>query len=67
MNALVNQPTAKPSNKLTAATIGALAVSVVAVVIRNLAPEWYSPDMMNLLTPVVVALLGYIVRDAPNT
>ncbi len=66
MSALVNQPTAKPSNKLTAATLGALAVSVVNMVVLNVWPEWHDPAVFTTLTPVLVGLLGYVVRDAPN-
>lgn len=64
---LVSQPTRKPTNKLTAATLGALVVSVVSVVLRNLWPEWHDPEVFNALTPVVVGVLGYLVKDAPNT
>lgn len=63
----VNQPSARPTNKLTAATLGALAVSVAGVVLLNLRPEWHDPVTFTLLTPVVVGLLGYVIKDAPNT
>lgn len=64
---LVKQPSARPTNKLTAATLGALIVSVASVALLNLAPEWHDATVFNTLTPVVVGLLGYLVKDEPNT
>jgi len=63
----VNQPTARPTNKLTAAMLGSLTVSVAAVIVRNLAPEWESPDLWLALAPVMTGVFGYVVKDAPNT
>lgn len=64
--ATVNQPTANPTNKLTAATIAAAAVSWSGVVVRNLWPEWYDPEAWAAAMPFVVLLVGYFVKDAPN-
>ena len=63
----VTQPTRKPTNKLTAATMAALMVSVVQLSVRNLAPEWHDEAVFAALMPVAVGLVGYVVKDAPNT
>lgn len=62
----VNQPTWNPTNKLNAATVAAAAVSVVGLILRNLAPEWYDPDVLAAVLPVVVFAAGYLVKDKPN-
>ncbi len=63
----VTQPSARPTNKLTAGMLGALSVSVAALIVRNLWPEWDDPDLWLALSPVTVLLFGYIIKDAPNT
>lgn len=62
----VNQPTANPTNKLTAATAAAALVSVVGLILKNVAPGWYDPDVLLNVTPMIVFALGYIVKDKPN-
>ena len=62
----VSQPTINPTNKLTAATVGSAAISVIGLALKNLAPEWYDPDVLLSVTPIVIFALGYIVRDNPN-
>ena len=62
----VNQPSARPTNKLTAGMLGALTVSVAAVVVRNIWPGWDDPDLWLALSPVMVILFGYVVRDKKN-
>ena len=62
----VSQPTINPTNKLTAATVGSAVISVIGLSLKNLAPEWYDPDVLLSVTPIVIFALGYIVRDNPN-
>lgn len=63
----VKQPTAAPTNKLTAATIGAALVAVGKAVAENYAPGWSDPDLWLNLSPIVVFLCGYfLVKDKPN-
>lgn len=64
--ATVNQPTANPTRKLSAAVIGAAAMAVLGLVLRNAAPDWYDPAVMAALTPIVIFGLGYFVKDRPN-
>lgn len=67
MATTVNQPGSNPTNKLTAATLVSAAMSIVGLILRNLAPEWYDPEVMMQVTPAVVFLVGYLlIRDAPN-
>ena len=61
--ATVNQPSAKPTNKLTAATIAAAALAVSGLIVRNLWPHWYDAGVWTALTPLAVFALGYLVRD----
>ncbi len=63
----VPQPTKRPTNKLTAAVLGAFLVSVSSVLVRVLLPEWYDPEVFITLGPVATGLLGYVIMDAPNT
>ncbi len=63
----VKQPTARPTNKLTAAALAALFVSVSNLVVQNLYPEWHNPGVFITLGPVMVGLFGYVIEDAPNT
>lgn len=62
----VNQPSINPTNKLTAATVGAAVISVGGLVLKNLAPEWYDPEVMLSITPVVIFVFGWLIRDKPN-
>lgn len=62
----VKQPSANPTNKLSAATAGAGFVAVLGLVLKNLAPDWYDPEALMTLTPLVVFAFGYIIKDQPN-
>ena len=62
----VSQPDSNPTNKLTAATIGAALVSVSGLIMRNLLPEWYDPEVWMNLMPIVVFALGWFVKDHPT-
>jgi hypothetical protein len=64
--ATITQPTMRPTNKLTAATIAAAAVSISGVFVRNLWPSWYDPQAWATLLPIAVFAVGYLVKDAPN-
>ncbi|TPK96389.1 hypothetical protein FJ934_09585 [Mesorhizobium sp. B2-4-12] len=64
--ATVIQPTIRPTNKLTAATIAAAAVSVSGVFVRNIWPAWYDAETWATLLPIAVFAVGYLVKDAPN-
>jgi hypothetical protein len=62
----VNQPTAKPTNKVAAATIAAGVAEVSRLIIQNIWPEWYDAGTWAALTPVLVLALGYFVKDEAN-
>lgn len=62
----IDQPTANPTRKLSAAVIGAALMAVAGLGLRNLAPEWYDPTVLAAMTPVVIFGLGYFTKDAPN-
>jgi hypothetical protein len=62
----VDQPTALPTRKLTAATLAAAIVSLAGLFARNLAPGWYDPETWAALTPIVTLLAGYLIRDLPT-
>lgn len=64
--ATVSQPGLNPTNKLSAATVGAALVSVVGLLLKNLAPEWYDAEVLLTISPVVVFALGYVIKDRPN-
>lgn len=62
----ITQPSLNPTNKLTAATVAAAAVSVGGLFLRNLYPEWYDPDVMLAITPIIAFGTGWLIRDRPN-
>lgn len=62
----VNQPSSQPTNKLTAATLAAAIMPAFGLVLHNLWPQWYDPEVVMGMTPVLVYLLGYLIKDAPN-
>lgn len=62
----VNQPTANPTNKLTAAVVGVAIVEVIRTGLANFAPGWSDPAMWTALSPVIVFACGWFIKDAPN-
>ena len=65
--ALVKQTSIMPTRKLSAAVIGSAAIAVGGLILKNLAPGWYDPEVMIAITPIVVFALGYAVHDEDNT
>jgi len=63
MSELVNQPSRMPTRKLNAAMLGAFTVSLLAVIVRNVAPGYDDPDLWLALSPVTVAVFGYFTRE----
>lgn len=66
MAKVVNQPSVNPTNKLSAAVVASAAIGVVGLILRNKFPEWYDPEVMLAVTPVVVWAGGFVIRDKPN-
>lgn len=62
----VAQSSVNPTNKLSAATVAAAAVSITGLALRNLAPGWYDPDVMTAVLPIIVFATGWLVPDRPN-
>lgn len=62
----ISQPSANPTNKLTAATIGIALVEVLRTALASFAPEWSDPAMWTALSPIVVFACGWFISDAPN-
>lgn len=62
----VNQPSANPTNKLTAATVAAAVVSFSGLVVRNLWPTWYDAEVWAAMMPLAVFAAGWFIRDRPN-
>jgi hypothetical protein len=65
--ATIHQPSARPTNKLAAATIAAALSSVSGLVVRNFWPQWYDESVWAAVTPVLVLALGYVVKDEALT
>ncbi|MBZ9926798.1 hypothetical protein [Mesorhizobium sp. BR1-1-4] len=65
-NVTVPQPTQNPTNKLTAAMAAAAAISISGLVLKNLAPGWYDPETMMNVTPLIILVFGYLIKDRPN-
>ena len=66
MDNTIHQPGKNPTNKLTAATLSGAVMSVVGLVLKNMAPEWYDAEVILALTPIVLFAVGWFVPDAPN-
>lgn len=66
MSDTITQPTINPTRKLTAATIVGAMMPVTGLILRNLAPEWYDPEVMLGITPVALFVVGWFVKDNPN-
>lgn len=62
----VTQPSANPTNKLTAAVWASMILGVGGLAVRNLAPSWYDPDVWVTLTPFAVFVAGWFVKDQAN-
>lgn len=62
----ISQPSANPTNKLTAAVIGVAVVEVSRTALANFAPGWSDPAMWTALSPVIVFACGWFVPDNPN-
>jgi len=64
--ATVSQPTLNPTNKLTAAIVASALVELAHTAVDNLAPSWSNPALWTAMTPLVIGIVGYYVKDAPN-
>lgn len=62
----INQPSANPTNKLTAVTVSGVVVSALSLIIKNMLPDWYDPELMLNLSPVVLLIVGWFIKDNPN-
>lgn len=70
----INQPTSQPTNKVMAATAATTAWGIVmgigSLMLKNLAPEWYDPDVVIAISSgvptLVVFAAGWFTRDKPN-
>jgi len=62
----ISQPSANPTNKLTAAVVGVAVVEVARTALANFAPGWSDPAMWTALSPIIVFMCGWFVPDAPN-
>lgn len=63
----VKQPTANPTNKLTAATLGVALMNVARVIVDNLWPSAVNEAFWIAIDPLVIYLIGYyFIKDEPN-
>ncbi len=63
----VRQPSYRPTNKLTAGTIGVAIGGVAQVFIQQYAPEYLAdPLIYTAINMGFCAGLGYLVTDRPN-
>ncbi len=63
----VNQPSARPTNKLmVAALAGPAASEVWRSVMTDLIPHLAGPEMCGLIGACAAFGVGYVVRDRPN-
>lgn len=62
----VDQPTANPTNKLTAAIVAGAVVAITRAAIAHFAPEFDDEAIWVAVTPLVILAAGYFIRDKPN-
>jgi len=62
----VKQPSVNPTNKLTAAVIGAAACQVTRTVLANVAPGWADEAMWIALEPIIIFACGWFTKDEAN-
>lgn len=65
--ATVKQPTALPTNKLTAAMVTASAAGIVKALVLHNYPDFADPAIWEPLPYLVGGIVGYFVKDRPNT
>lgn len=63
---LINQPSMNPTRKLTAAIAATAVMELAKVLTMHFAPTWYSPELWAAMSPLVVLLVGYFVKDEAN-
>ncbi|RWB05479.1 MAG: hypothetical protein EOQ39_22350 [Mesorhizobium sp.] len=62
----VRQPSALPTNKLTAAMVSASAAGIVKALVVHNFPDFADPAIWEPLPYLVGGLVGYFVKDTPN-
>lgn len=67
MTEAVEQPTARPTNKLTAATAASALMGVLYWALDAVVPSLPNEQLITGLTPVAVMVAGWFIKDRPNT
>jgi hypothetical protein len=62
----VTQPSANPTNKLTAAMVGVFMVELLQIVVENFFPSFSTPSLWVAASPLAVILAGYFIKDDAN-
>ncbi len=64
--ATVSQPTALPTNKLTAATLAASLASLIEMLVTRQFPGLADPTIWAPVAPLMAFVVGYFVKDRAN-
>lgn len=67
MSTTVKQPTANPTNKLTAAMVASVVMELSKLIVKNVWPQYYEEALWVALTPLAIVGAGYFIRDTANT
>lgn len=62
----VIQPTAKPTNKVSAATVTVFIMELSRVVVSNYWPAFYDPNLWAAATVLVTPAVAYFIKDEAN-
>jgi hypothetical protein len=62
----VKQPSAMPTNKLTAAMLSASVAGVIKAFVVQSYPDFADPVIWEPLPYIVGLAVGYFVKDKPN-
>jgi hypothetical protein len=63
----VKQPTARPTNKLTAAIVATALTETARVTLDTFWPNTFDGPFWLAISPVVVFAVGYFIKDEDNT
>ena len=63
----VKQPTARPTNKLTAAIVATALTETARVALDMLYPNAFDGPFWLAISPIVVFGVGYFIKDEDNT
>lgn len=63
----VRQPSARPTNKLTAAVLATAFTNIARVMLNHFYPGMFDGPFWAAMDPAAALLVGWVVKDEDNT